>query len=448
DRNANALGSAVLVTSGFELIDNLRITANNAGDFIVAWLNPATWTIYAVRFNSLGIAQGVAVPVAPSISNGALSDIAINDSGDFFISWTEGVSPQIVNLRKYSGSNSILWTKTQNTIFSTTQDALGLDGSGNIFLPAKRLNGLLFIADIFKNNTDGQAVGTMAQVISVSSAEPIISGIASFQDDIIALSPNGQTQEIAMQYYNAAGLLVGSQTVANSSPMAIVDSRMSVNDNFQGVLTWTRLNTFDQVIRTFRVNHAPFDMTLSNKTVDENAGIDTFVGLLSVSDIDLNDSSVFKLVNGAGSTNNKLFSIRNDSLFTAEVIDFEATPVLNIRIRAQDTGNETNDSIFVISVNDDPSDGANTPPYNIVLSNSTIEENNAKNSWIGVLWAMDDESPDAINFTLLPTQQYSDNASFYTSSDTIYTSVSFDFETQSQYNIGVAAADIQGLTTG
>ena len=99
-------------------------------------------------------------------------------------------------------------------------------------------------------------------------------------------------------------------------------------------------------------NDAPTDITLTPSTVAENSVINTVVGVLSSSDIDVGDTFIYSLVTGTGSTDNSAFNISGSDLRTSAVFDFETKPSYSIRIRSTDQGGLWVEKAFTITVSD------------------------------------------------------------------------------------------------
>jgi hypothetical protein len=99
-------------------------------------------------------------------------------------------------------------------------------------------------------------------------------------------------------------------------------------------------------------NAAPTDIALSSSTVAENESSGTAVGTLSTTDTDAGDSHTYALVAGTGDADNASFAIVGDELRTAESFDFETKSSYLIRVRTSDSGSETYEETFAITIND------------------------------------------------------------------------------------------------
>ncbi|MFY0652799.1 MAG: cadherin domain-containing protein [Cyclobacteriaceae bacterium] len=126
---------------------------------------------------------------------------------------------------------------------------------------------------------------------------------------------------------------------------------------FDGNVTSAEVTVTITVIDT---NDAPTDMTLTDSTdedgdtsnVDilESVGVGTLIGFFETTDVDLNDSHTYELVDGDGSLHNHLFEIAGTDLRTFVMLDFEETAVASIRVRTTDAAGESFEKVFTITL--------------------------------------------------------------------------------------------------
>ncbi len=83
-------------------------------------------------------------------------------------------------------------------------------------------------------------------------------------------------------------------------------------------------------------NKPPTDIVISNQEIEENNQANSFIGVLSSIDENVEDVHEFQLVSGEGDFNNINFFISNDSLYTNSVFDFEKDTLQSIRIQVND----------------------------------------------------------------------------------------------------------------
>jgi hypothetical protein len=115
--------------------------------------------------------------------------------------------------------------------------------------------------------------------------------------------------------------------------------------------------TLTSVVQVIAVNSAPTDITLSAASINQSVPADTVVGTLSSTDADSN-SFTYSLVSGTGSTDNPSFKISGNTLST----NTAAIPAgeRSVRIRSTDSGSQTFDKVFTITVVDNVAPAAPT----------------------------------------------------------------------------------------
>jgi len=116
-------------------------------------------------------------------------------------------------------------------------------------------------------------------------------------------------------------------------------------------------------ISILNVNESPTNISLSASSVAENVAAGTLVGTLSSTDPDAPltpQSFSYRLVAGAGSTDNAAFEIQENELRLRSSPDFELKSSYSIRVQTRDQGNRTFAKVFTISViniNEAPTSG-------------------------------------------------------------------------------------------
>jgi LPXTG-site transpeptidase (sortase) family protein len=185
-------------------------------------------------------------------------------------------------------------------------------------------------------------------------------------------------------------------------------------------------------------NDLPTDISLDPVTVDENQSSGAFIGTFGSTDEDTSDTFSYFFVSGTGDTDNSFFAISGDGLYTNSILDFEAQSSYSILVQTMDTPGGTYTKSFTITAND-----VNDPPNDISLSSDTVDENQPANTNIGILSSTDQDS-SSFTYALadgISGCDGSDNASFNLNTDTLRTSVEFDYETASTYVICIESSD-------
>jgi len=156
---------------------------------------------------------------------------------------------------------------------------------------------------------------------------------------------------------------------------------------------------------------------------------------LSSSDADAGDTATYSLVSGNGDADNASFSITGGQLVTTFAANFATKATYNVRVRATDAGTSTSDQTFIVTVLESV-----VTPATIMIDNSTINENAAANSIVGLLDTNDPDTSAAYTYSLASGEGGTDNGSFSIDSNGLLINASPNFETKSTYNVRVQAA--------
>jgi uncharacterized delta-60 repeat protein len=145
------------------------------------------------------------------------------------------------------------------------------------------------------------------------------------------------------------GLILGTPTTAGTF-------------NFVAIATYPGYFISQVVSAKFTSGNAPVDLRLTAGTLEENLPVGTPVGTLATTDYDPSETFSYSLVAGPGATDNSKFKISGNQLLTNAVLDFEAKPLLSIRVQVTDSGRNTFARVFQISLSnvltdDDDQDG-------------------------------------------------------------------------------------------
>ncbi|MBB3160105.1 Ca2+-binding RTX toxin-like protein [Rhizobium laguerreae] len=144
---------------------------------------------------------------------------------------------------------------------------------------------------------------------------------------------------------------------------------------------------YDFATETFtpKDNAAPTNIQLSKTALSEDTPIWTTVGLLSAKDAD-GDALTYTLLDGA----NDHFRIKGDRIVTSKALDYETDKSHTIKVAVSDgkVTVEKDITINVLDVNEVP---VNKAPTNLAFSRSSVSENIAIGTSVGLLTAKDPE---------------------------------------------------------
>ncbi|MGZ2428797.1 cadherin domain-containing protein [Rhizobium redzepovicii] len=143
---------------------------------------------------------------------------------------------------------------------------------------------------------------------------------------------------------------------------------------------------YDFATETFKLNNtAPTNIQLSKTSLSEDTPIWTTVGLLSAKDAD-GDKLTYKLIDGADDH----FRLNGNRIVTSKALDYETDKSHTIKVAVSDgkVTVEKDITINVLDVNEAP---VNQAPIKLSFSRSSISENVAIGTSVGLLSAVDPE---------------------------------------------------------
>merc|ERR1712018_980063 len=185
----------------------------------------------------------------------------------------------------------------------------------------------------------------------------------------------------------------------------------------------------------------PTDLDLDNTTLDENATPNSVVGQFSTTDPDSGDSFTYALVSGTGDTDNSAFTISGNQLQINTTPDFESQSSYSIRVETTDGSGASYQKQLTINVND-----VNEAPTDLLLDNTTLDENATPNSVVGTFSTTDPDSGDSFTYALVSGTGDTDNSDFTISGNQLQINTPPDFESQSSYSIRVETTDLSGAS--
>ncbi|HEY9628940.1 MAG TPA: cadherin domain-containing protein [Coleofasciculaceae cyanobacterium] len=255
-------------------------------------------------------------------------------------------------------------------------------------------------------------------------------------------------------------LVTGTGSTDNTA-FKIVDNALQLNavPNFETkpsysirVRTTDKGGLFFEKVFAIAVNNlpelpgqtAPTDLVLSKADINENLPVGTIVGTLSTVDPDAGDSFTYSLEIGDGSDDNTRFTIVNNELRLNTVPDFETKQTYKIRLRSTDVGGKFFDKVFTITVNNLPELPGDTPPTDLALSKTDIDENQPVNTVVGSFSSIDPDVGDTFTYTLVTGAGSTDNAAFTIANGALQINGIPDFETKAAYSIRVRSTDVGG----
>ena len=186
---------------------------------------------------------------------------------------------------------------------------------------------------------------------------------------------------------------------------------------------------------------APTDLAISSSTFLENATSGTGVASITTTDADTSavNSFTYSLISGDGTNDadNSSFAISGSSLVTSGTFNYETKSSLKVYLQVSD-GVASYAKALSLTVSD-----VNETPTDISLTSTSVVENIAIGTQVGVLSTTDPDSGNTFTYSLVSSNDArdDDNGNFTVSGTSLVTSSTIDFETKSSMNIYVNVND-------
>jgi hypothetical protein len=232
-------------------------------------------------------------------------------------------------------------------------------------------------------------------------------------------------------------------TISGNSLLTNASFTRHLQSSYQVLIraTDTSGRSRDQWVTVFvsDINDAPSDIVLSTHSVPENSHINTVVANLDGVDVDEGRYFRFELVSGVGADHNDAFHVYGTQLLTTQVLDYETTPTLSIRLRVTDRAGLAVEKIVVLQVEDRPD-----APTSVKLSKSTIEAALAGGSIVGTLSTSNSGAPESFTYNLIGGPGAENNMRFAIVGDQLRTLLPFEYAPGLTYSVRVRVADAFG----
>lgn len=194
----------------------------------------------------------------------------------------------------------------------------------------------------------------------------------------------GRFQIVGDQLQVADGTLIDFETAT--------EYNLTVRSTDAGGLSHTQ----DFTITVTDINEAPTEITLSPNAIPENSPANSLIGSLSTDDPDQGDTHTYELVTGAGDTDNAAFTLTDDQLYLQTSPDYETQSSYSLRVRSTDADGLSTEKVLTVQI-----DNANEAPTQLLLSNTTVEENSDAGTVIGTFTSQDPDANDTHTYELV-----------------------------------------------
>ena len=188
------------------------------------------------------------------------------------------------------------------------------------------------------------------------------------------------------------------------------------------------------VINLQDVNEKPTNITLSNRSVQENKPTGMLIGQLTVSDPERQQSHVCSLTDSA---NGKVALSKNQLTVGSAGVNYEDASSLSVRVLCRDPGGLAVEDTFVILVQD-----VNEGPTSISLSNDKVQENQKGGTVVAQITVTDpDNEKNRVQSFTLSISSSDPNLPFQIQNNSLVTKRPLDYENSAQWLVRVTAKD-------
>ena len=327
-----------------------------------------------------------------------------------------------------------VFTLVEDRLFLDTDARTLIDSSYNLSLEAIDSSGASFVQDISLS---------VVPTVSLSSTQ-ISEGLYPLSSIATLSTTNDVAGDVSYSLVSGDG--------SNDNQLFLVsDDQLLINfysDHEQRTDYSVRLQSLDssgtKLERSFDlfvpdINEAPFDLSISVDTIDENVPAKASVAVIDAQDPDFSDSLSFSLISGEGDDDNHLFNVSGDQLLVKQSPDFESQSSFNIRLRAADRRLSSVEKSFEISVVD-----LNDAPHTITSSTQFLSSTAESRSTVAEFSTLDDDLRDFHRYSL--PDGVLDNDSFFLLGNKLKLQPSVDLAEQSSYTVSVISSDFDGAS--
>ena len=193
----------------------------------------------------------------------------------------------------------------------------------------------------------------------------------------------------------------------------------------------------------FQDHPSPWDIVISNDSIEENSTPCNIVGILYTLHQDSTTTYTYTFDKDSVNPDTLFFSVSNDTLNTSNnLLDYEYKPIDNIYIKTTDNRGKSYTELISIQIINE-----NEIPTGLALSKDSITENSAIGSIVGILNTTDEDISDTHNYTFASGDGINDMDSIYfdTDNNNLITKAEINFEAQQECKIVIRTTDGGGL---
>ncbi|PWH10020.1 hypothetical protein DEJ39_08460, partial [Bacteroidetes bacterium SCGC AAA795-G10] len=275
---------------------------------------------------------------------------------------------------------------------------------------------------------EGSSVGSLVGTLSATGKD-------AGENLTYSLVSNGQSSSQHNSSFTVSGTKILTATSIDYETNSTLNLNVQVSDgtsNYQEAFTVNVEDVNDS---------APTDLAISSSTFLESATSGTGVASITTTDADTSavNSFTYSLISGDGTNDadNSSFAISGSSLVTSGTFNYETKSSLKVYLQVSD-GVASYAKALSLTVSD-----VNETPTDISLTSTSVVENIAIGTQVGVLSTTDPDSSNTFTYSLVSSNDArdDDNGSFTISGTSLVTNRAIDFETKSSMNIYVNVND-------
>jgi len=240
-----AQGTEITVVSGAGNQGWPAIAMDSSGDFVVVWQDDAGVgsDIKAQRYDSSGVAQGTEITVVSDAGNQISPDVAMDSSGNFVVVWQDNASGGDVKAQRYDSSGVAQGLAMDAASGAGIQafPAIAMAASGNFLIAWADNAAGNYDIKARKYSSSGDASGSAITVASGTGTQsnPAID-TDSFGSFTVAWEDNASgNYDIKSRRYNSSGTALGSAATVNTYTTSDQQiSAVAMDNNGGSVIAW------------------------------------------------------------------------------------------------------------------------------------------------------------------------------------------------------------------
>ncbi|WP_197092639.1 cadherin domain-containing protein [Labilibaculum euxinus] len=400
-----------------------------------------TVDVNAINDNTPVVTASQSFGIAENIANsGAVGTVLATDgdAGTSFSSWTEtgGTGASIFEINASSGAITVTdnsgidyETTTSYTYTVTVSDGTNTSAAETITI----------------NITD---VNDVTPVVTASQSFSIAENIANSGVVGTVLATDGDAGTSFSAWTETGGTGASIFEINASSGAITVTDNSGID--YETTTSYTYIVTVSDGTNTSAAETITINITDVNDVapivtasqtfnIDEDASNTTSVGTVLATDSDATATTFSSWTITAGNTDG-IFAVNST---TGEItvtdntnLDYETTTSYSLTVTVSDGTHTSSAEIVIININDSNENA----PTAIQLSNTTIAENSAIGTEVGILTASDADIDETFTFNL------AENEYFELDGDRIVSKEIFNYEDYISYSLKVTVTDQGGLS--